>query len=77
MSEETAKKKRLAFLLNADLHRAFKSICAVNGREMAEVLIELVSLYVDTERAAVQQSISKSLTYKPFRTDADADRRLI
>ena len=73
MSEETAKKKRLAFLLNADLHRAFKSICAVNGREMAEVLIELVSLYVDTERAAAQQT----LTYKPFRTDADADRRLI
>jgi len=68
---ENDKKKRLAFMMPAELHRAFKTVCASGEREMGEVLIELVSLYVDTERAAAQQT----LTYKPFR--ADADRRII
>ena len=59
--------KKVAVRMPAELHRAFKTVCASGDRDMAEVLIELVSLYVDTERAAAQQT----LTYKPFRTDSD------
>ena len=40
--------KRINAEIPLDLHNRFKARCAVDGREMKEVLIELIDGYLDT-----------------------------
>jgi ParG len=46
--------KRMSLIISPDLHRAFKSACAAQGKEMTEVLLEFIEQFVKKHPLSVR-----------------------
>jgi len=56
----------MSLIISPELHRAFKTACADEGKEMSEVLIQFITNYVQKHAPTVRPSKKGGRHEKPY-----------